>query len=97
MTGARERLALGGGAAVAVVTAERSEGAAGPGGVRLGCAQMPSWPWGPVCMSDGVCGGPGGDWAVGGGVPWRPGSGQRWHLESASGCPSARRSLSFMP
>ena len=55
---------------VAVVTAERSEGAAGPGGVRLGCAQMPSWPRGSVCMSDGVCGGPGGDWAgVEGGAP----------------------------
>lgn len=37
-------------------------------------------------------------WGLGGGgVPRRPGSGQRWHLESASGCPSAHRSLSFMP
>lgn len=66
MTGARGCLALGGGAVVAVVTAKRSKGAAGPGGVRLGCARMPSWPRGSVCMSDGVCGGPGGDWAVGG-------------------------------
>lgn len=91
-----------GGAAVAVVTAERSKGAAGPGGVGLGCAQMPSWPRGPACLSDAVCGGPGGDWAwgvAGGGeaAARRPGSRQRWHLESASGCPSARRSLSFMP
>lgn len=54
-----------GGAAVAVVTAERSKGAAGPGGVGLGCAQMPSWPRGPACLSDAVCGGPGGDWAWG--------------------------------
>lgn len=64
-----------GGAAVAVVTAERSKGAAGPGGVGLGCAQMPSWPRGPACLSDAVCGGPGGDWAwgVAGGAGRRPG------------------------
>lgn len=42
-----------------------------------------------------VCGGPGGD--QGEELPPRPRSGQRWHLESASGCPSAHQSLSFMP
>ena len=52
-----------GGAAVAVVTAERSKAAAGLGGVGLGCAQMPVWPWSPACLTDAVCGGPGGDWA----------------------------------
>ena len=65
MTAARGCLARGG-AAVAVVTAERSKAAAGLGGVGLGCAQMPVWPWGPACLTDAACGGPGGDGARGG-------------------------------